>query len=102
MNSSRDLHQMMLLYDKEIGADKRRRCQRLLAAFQYLLRHRIRPSLVMRRIDDADFKRNPEFSILLYQDAAAFDNDPELAAVATEEETTGKSRRKQRTLVLGR
>jgi hypothetical protein len=56
----------------------------------------------MRRIDDADFKRDPEFSILLYQDAAAFDNDPELAAVATEEETTGKSRRKQRTLVLGR
>ena len=98
VNSSRDLHRMMMLYDKEIGTDKRRRCQRLLAAFPYLLRHRIRPNLVMRRIDDDEVKRDPEFSLLLYQDAAAFDNDVELAAVATEEETTGKSRRKQRTL----
>lgn len=98
VNSSRDLHRMMLLYDKEIGSDKRRRCQRLLAAFPYLLRHRIRPNLVMRRIDDEQYKRDPDNSILLYQDAAAFDNDAEAAAVATEEEETGKSRRKQRTL----
>jgi predicted membrane chloride channel (bestrophin family) len=98
VNSSRDLHRMMLLYDKQIGTDKRRRCQRLLAAFPYLLRHRIRPNLVMRRIDDEQYKRDPENSILLYQDAAAFDNDAEAAAVATEEEETGKSRRKQRTL----
>lgn len=87
-----------MLYDREIGSDKRRRCQKLLAAFPYLLRHRIRPNVGMRRIGDDQFKRDPEFSILLYQDAAAFDNDPEAAAVATEEETTGKSRRKQRTL----
>jgi predicted membrane chloride channel (bestrophin family) len=52
----------------------------------------------MRRIDDEQYKRDPENSILLYQDAAAFDNDAEAAAVATEEEETGKSRRKQRTL----
>lgn len=98
VNSSRDLHRMMMLYDKEIGSDKRRRCQRLLATFPYLLRHRIRPNLVMRRIDDDQYQRDPDNSILLYQDAAAFDNDVEAAAVATEEEETGKSRRKQRTL----
>lgn len=89
---------MMMLYDNEIGTEKRRRCQRLLAAFPYLLRHRIRPNLVMRRIDDEQYVRDPEYSILLYQDAAAFDNDVEAGAVATEEEETGKSRRKQRTL----
>ena len=87
-----------MLYDNEIGSAKRRRCQKLLAAFPYLLRHRIRPNLVMRRVDDEQYERDPENSILLYQDAAAFDNDVEAAAVATEEEETGKSRRKQRTL----
>jgi predicted membrane chloride channel (bestrophin family) len=98
INSSRDLYRMLMLYDREIGTDKRRRCQKLLAAFPYLLRHRIRPTTTMRRIDDDQYARDPEFSILLYQDAAAFDNDPDAAAVAAEEETTGKSRRKQRTL----
>jgi predicted membrane chloride channel (bestrophin family) len=98
INSSRDLYRMSMLYEQEMGIEKRRRIQRLLAAFPYLLRHRIRPNLVMRRVDDDQYPRDPENSILLYQDAAALDTDLEVAAVATEEEETGKSRRKTRTL----
>ena len=45
-NNSRDLYRMMNLYEREMGRSKRRRLQRLLAAFPYLLRHRIRPNLV--------------------------------------------------------
>jgi hypothetical protein len=52
----------------------------------------------MRRLDDEEFTRDPENSILLYQDAAAIDTDIEAAAVATEEEETGMSRRKTREL----
>jgi len=70
----------------------------LLAAFPYLLRHRIRPNLIMYRVDDAENVRNPENSIVLYQDKAAHDLDPDLAAVATQEEKEGKSRRKKRPL----
>lgn len=98
INSSRDLYRMSMLYETEMGKDKRKRIQRLLAAFPYLLRHRIRPNLVMKRVDDETEKRDPEHTILLYQDAAAIDTDAEAAAVATEEETTGKSRRKTRPL----
>ena len=98
INSSRDLYRMSMLYEQEMGIEKRRRIQRLLAAFPYLLRHRIRPNLVMRRVDDDQYPRDPENSILLYQDAAALDTDPVVGAVATEEEETGKSRRKPRTL----
>lgn len=98
INSSRDLYRMCMLYEQEMGLEKRRRMQRLLAAFPYLLRHRIRPNLVMRRLDDDQYPRDPENSILLYQDAAYFDTDPEAAALATEEEETGKSRRKPRPL----
>jgi predicted membrane chloride channel (bestrophin family) len=98
INGSRDLYRMMTLYESEIGRTKRRRLQRLLAAFPYLLRHRIRPNLVMYRMDDENNVRNPEHSIVLYQDKAADDLDPEAAAVATQEESEGKSRRKRRTL----
>jgi predicted membrane chloride channel (bestrophin family) len=98
VNASRDLYRMCMLYEQEMGLEKRRRMQRLLAAFPYLLRHRIRPNLVMRRLNDEQYQRDPENSILLYQDAAALDTDPVAAAVATEEEETGKSRRKTRPL----
>lgn len=98
VNIARDLSRMIVLYDKEIGPDRRRRIQRLLVAFPYLLRHRIRPNLVMRRLDDQQFKRDPVNSILLYQDTGTHDNDPDAAFVAQTEETEGGSRRKKRTL----
>ena len=98
INSARDLYRMMMLYEKQIGFDKRRRLQKLLAAFPYLLRHRIRPNLVMRRLDDNEHPRDPEHTLLLYQDEGPTDDDPELAALATVEEQTGKSRRKTRPL----
>lgn len=98
INHSRDLYRLMNLYENEIGRAKRRRLQRLLAAFPYLLRHRIRPNLVMYRLDDEENVRDPEHSILLYQDNAANDLDPEAAAIATKEENEGKSRRKTRPL----
>ena len=98
INGSRDLYRMMTLYENELGRSKRRRLQRLLAAFPYLLRHRIRPNLVMYRLDDEKNVRDPEHSIVLYQDKAADDLDPEAAAVATQEESEGKSRAKARPL----
>lgn len=98
INNSRDLYRMLNLYENEMGRSKRRRLQRLLAAFPYLLRHRIRPNLVMYRLDDVDNVRDPENSIVLYQDRAADDLDPEAAAVATKEENEGNSRRKTRPL----
>jgi len=98
LSTSRDLSRMTKLYEIEIGAEKRRRVQRLLAAFPYLLRYRIRPSVVMRKLDDTTHERDPEHTLLLYQDCAAVDNDVEAAAVADTEETTGMSRRKQREL----
>jgi ion channel-forming bestrophin family protein len=98
INNARDLYRMMNLYEREMGRSKRRRLQRLLAAFPYLLRHRIRPNLVMYRLDDEENVRDPEYSIVLYQDKAGNDLDPEAAAVATQEENEGKSRRKTRPL----
>lgn len=98
VNAARDLYRMLMLYEKEIGIDKRRRVQRLLAAFPYLLRHRIRPNLVMRRLDDEQYERDPQNTILLYQDRGPKDLDPEAAAVAQTEEVTGASRRKPRQL----
>lgn len=95
VNIARDLSRMIRLYESDIGTEKRRRLQKLLVAFPYLLRHRIRPNLVMRRLDD---QRDPVNTILLYQDRALTDNDPEAAVVAQTEEQTGRSRRKQRTL----
>lgn len=52
VNSSRDLYRYLMMYENEIGVDKRRRIQKLLAAFPFLLRHRVRPNLVMHRVDD--------------------------------------------------
>lgn len=98
INSSRDLYRMIMLYEKEIGIERRIRVQRLLAAFPYFLRHRIRPNLVMHRVDDGEIKRDPVNTILLYRDDAATENDLEAAAVATEEEETGMSRRRTRPL----
>lgn len=98
INNARDLYRMINLYEREMGRAKRRRIQRLLAAFPYLLRHRIRPNLVMYRLDDEANVRDPENSLLLYQDKAANDLDPEAAAVAAQEENAGNSRRKRRPL----
>jgi predicted membrane chloride channel (bestrophin family) len=98
INCSRDFYRLLVLYENEIGKTKRRRLQRLLAAFPYLLRHRIRPNLVMYRLDDAENVRDPEYSIVLYQDRAANELDPETAAVATQEENEGMSRRRTRPL----
>jgi len=99
INSARDLYRMVMLYENEIGVDKRRRVQRLLASFPYFLRHRIRPNLVqMFRLDDEEQQRDPQNSILLYQDSGVKDLDPEAAAVAQTEEQTGKSRRRTRPL----
>jgi predicted membrane chloride channel (bestrophin family) len=98
INVSRDLYRFMMLYEDQIGVEKRRRLQKLLAAFPYLLRHRIRPNLVMRRLDNEDVKRPPEHTLLLYQDEGPTDDDPELAALATVEEETGRSRRQPRPL----
>lgn len=98
VNIARDLSRMVMLYDGQIGVEKRRRIQRLLVAFPYLLRHRIRPNLVMRRLDDDEYTRDPENTILLYQDTGVKDNDPEAAVLAQTEEVSGKSRRKQRPL----
>jgi hypothetical protein len=98
INNARDLYRMCMLYENEIGIDKRRRIQRLLAAFPYLLRHRIRPNLVMRRLDDEEYERDPENTILLYQDNGPRDTDPEAAIVAKNEEELGQSRRKTRPL----
>lgn len=98
INASRDLFRMLMLYESDIGVEKRQRVQSLLAAFPYLLRHRIRPDLVMKRLDDTQYKRDPLNTILLYEDKGVTDNDPEAAAVASAEEETGKSRRKTRPL----
>ena len=98
INSARDLYRMLMLYSDQIGTDKRRRLQRLLAAFPYLLRHRIRPNLVMHRLDDEQYERDPENTILLYQDAGPKEDDEEAAVVARDEEETGKSRRRKRLL----
>lgn len=67
VNCSRDLYRYIMMYEKEIGIDKRRRVQRLLAAFPFLLRHRVRPNLVMHRVDDELVVRDPQNTLLLYQ-----------------------------------
>lgn len=98
LSTARDLSRLVKLYEGEIGSAKLRRLNRLLAAFPYLLRFRIRPNSIMKKIDDPDVKRDPESSLILYQDHAISDSDAEAAAVATDEETTGMSRRKPREL----
>mmetsp|Transcript_21661 Transcript_21661/g.49270 ORF Transcript_21661/g.49270 Transcript_21661/m.49270 type:complete len:346 (-) Transcript_21661:192-1229(-) len=96
-STARDITRMLKLYEQQIGKDKRVRVQRLLAAFPYLLRHRIRPNLLMRKLKDTNFERN-EYSLLLYDDAAMTDYDLELATAASDEENDGKSRRNTRPL----
>jgi predicted membrane chloride channel (bestrophin family) len=98
LSTARDLSRLGKLYENQIGVQKWRRVQRLLAAFPYLLRFRIRPNSIMKRLDDTEFVRDPEFSLILYQDHAVSDSDAEAAAVASVEETTGMSRRKPREL----
>jgi len=96
---SRDLSRMVKLYEFAIGTSKCRRINKLLASFPYLLRHRIRPSLMqLRRIDDPSVVRDPENSLLLYPDVSIRDTDPDVAALAYDEEETGSSRRKSREL----
>lgn len=69
LSEARDLYRLGKLYENQIGVAKFRRVQRLLAAFPYLLRFRIRPSSVnMHRIDDKSVVRDREFSLILYQD----------------------------------
>jgi len=98
LSITRDLSRLGKLYEPQLGSAKLRRVNRLLAAFPYLLRFRIRPNSIMRKIDDPDVYRDPEYSLILYQDHATSDSDAEAAAVATDEETTGVSRRKPREL----
>lgn len=98
LSTARDLSRFIKLYEGPIGSSKLRRLNRLLAAFPYLLRFRIRPNSIMKKIDDPEVKRDPESSLILYQDHAISDSDAEAAAVATDEETTGISRRKPREL----
>mmetsp|Transcript_18068 Transcript_18068/g.22776 ORF Transcript_18068/g.22776 Transcript_18068/m.22776 type:complete len:523 (-) Transcript_18068:115-1683(-) len=98
LSTARDLSRLVKLYEGPIGSSKLRRLNRLLAAFPYLLRFRIRPNSIMKKIDDPDFTRDPEFSLILYQDHAISDSDAEAAAVASDEETTGISRRRPREL----
>ena len=68
LSTARDLSRLVKLYEGEIGSAKLRRLNRLLAAFPYLLRFRIRPNSIMKKIDDPDVKRDPESSLILYQD----------------------------------
>jgi len=96
-STSRDLCRFLKLYEKPIGSGKRRRVQRLLAAFPYLLRHRIRPSKVMRKMNDPKYPRDTENALLLYPDHA-LNTDDEAEAIATSEEEFGTSRRKTRQL----
>lgn len=98
LSTSRDLSRLAKLYEKQMGSARLRRVQRLLAAFPYLLRSRIRPTSIMKRLDDPNFVRDPEFSLILYPDHATSDADAEAAAVASDEEIIGMSRRKPRDL----
>ena len=98
LNSSRDLSRLGKLYEPQLGTSKLRRVNRLIAAFPCLLRCRIRPNSIMKKIDDTSIERDPEFSLILYQDHAISDSDADAAAVATDEETLGTSRRKPREL----
>jgi hypothetical protein len=68
LSIARDLSRLGKLYEPQLGSAKLRRVNRLLAAFPYLLRFRIRPNSIMRKIDDPDVYRDPEYSLILYQD----------------------------------
>ncbi|KAL3802676.1 hypothetical protein HJC23_012000 [Cyclotella cryptica] len=99
VSTSRDFSRMVKLYEFAIGTSKCRRIRLLIASFPYLLRHRIRPSLLqLKKVNDPSFVRDPDNSLLLYPDVAMKDTDPEIAALAYDEEETGVSRRKTREL----
>jgi len=100
VDTTRDFSRMLKLYEFAIGTKKLRRINNLLASFPYLLRHRIRPSLMsgMISVKDSNVERDPENSLLLYPDESLRDTDPEVVARAYEEEETGASRRKKREL----
>lgn len=66
VSTSRDFSRMIKLYEMAIGTPKSRRIRSLLASFPYLLRHRIRPSLMqMTKVNDQSFARDPDNSLLL-------------------------------------
>lgn len=89
VSTSRDFSRMVKLYEYAIGTPKCRRIRQLIASFPYLLRHRIRPSLMqMKKVNDPSFVRDPENSLLLYPDVSMKDTDPEIAALAYDEEET--------------
>lgn len=100
VDTARDFSRMIKLYERALGASKCRRINNLLASFPYLLRHRIRPSLMsgMFSVNNANVERDREHSLLLYPDQSLRDTDPEVAALAYEEEETGLSRRRPREL----
>ena len=72
LSVARDLSRLVKLYEAQIGTAKVRRVNRLLAAFPYLLRFRIKPNSIMRKLDDPDVKRDPETSLILYQDHGTY------------------------------
>ena len=99
VDTARDFSRMIKLYEFAIGTSRCRRINSLLASFPYLLRHRIRPSLMtFYRVNDSKIERDPENSLLLYPDESLRDTDPEVAWLAYDEEETGSSRRKTREL----
>jgi len=96
VDTSRDFSRYIKLYEFAIGTSKVRRINALLASFPYLLRHRIRPSLIsMRRVNDPEYERDPENSLLLYPDASLRDTDPDVAALAYDGEDSAVPRMKR-------
>lgn len=99
VDTTRDFSRMLKLYEFAIGTSKCRRINSLLASFPYLLRHRIRPSLMnFYRVNDLNVERNPENSLLLYPDESLRDTDPDVAALAYDEGEMGSGRTKTREL----
>jgi hypothetical protein len=72
LSIARDLSRLSKLYEPQIGTLKLRRVNRLLAAFPYLLRFRIKPNSIMRKLDDKTVERDPETSLILYQDHGTY------------------------------
>lgn len=99
VDTARDFSRNIKLYETAIGTSKCRRINNLLAAFPYLLRHRIRPSLMsgMTGINDPDVERDRKNSLLLYPDVSQRDTDVDAAARAYGEEE-GTARRERREL----
>jgi predicted membrane chloride channel (bestrophin family) len=77
LSTSRDLFRMVSLFEASIGTEKKRNVSQLLAAFPYLLRHRIQPHRWMRKLADPSDpnSRDSENTLLLYDDNALLDND---------------------------